>query len=85
MFQIRKKGKKMVLSKENFSYLDLPDLLLNIWDYGHCPKNDEIIKRYMEWNIFFAEKKWKPEYFDFEDTVFKIATNNEKCFDLSQF
>ena len=35
----------MSLTKENFLYLDLPDLLLNIWDYGDVSPNDEIVKK----------------------------------------
>ena len=53
--------KKMVLSKENFSYLDLPDLLLNIWDYRCVDPSDKIVKQYLDWCIHFAEKKWKPK------------------------
>ena len=57
----------MCLSKKDLSYLDLSDLLLNMWDYGNAPKNDEIIKKIPKMERFFAEKKRKHEYFDFED------------------
>ena len=49
----------MVLTKENFQYLDLPDLLLNIWDYGDASPENEIIKKYLQWCIDFAEKNGK--------------------------
>ena len=49
----------MVLKKENFQYLDLPDLLLNIWAYGDASPGNEIVKKYLQWCIDFAEKKWK--------------------------
>ena len=61
----------MVLTKENFQYLDLPDLLLNIWDYGDASPENEIIKKYLQWCIDFAEKKMEKEYFDFQDTIEK--------------
>ena len=38
----------MVLTKTNFEYLDLPILLINIWYYGQCPNDDEIIKNYVK-------------------------------------
>ena len=40
-------NKKMSIQRETFSYLDLPNLLLNIWDYGKCDPQNEIINRYL--------------------------------------
>ena len=64
--------KKMSLTKENVSYLDLPDLLLNIWDYGGSCPNDEIINQYLNWYIELAKKQWKDGYHNFNDTIEKI-------------
>ena len=60
---------KMSLTKENFQYLDLPDLLLNIWDYGVSRPNNDL-----------ARKQWKDEYFGFNDTIEKIYANKKESF-----
>ena len=61
----------MVLTKEIFEQLDLPDLLLNIWsnaDKLHLP----ILHQYTKWNIEIARSKWKNEYQTFDTIIEKI-------------
>ena len=61
----------MVLTKEIFEQLDLPDLLLNIWsnaDKLHLP----ILHQYAKCNIEIARSKWKNEYQAFDTIIEKI-------------
>ena len=69
-------NKKMSILRETFSYLDLPNLLLNIWDYGKCDPQNEIINRYLHWNIEFAFAKWQLDFLYFHETIERIYQND---------
>ena len=75
----------MCLTKENFQYLDLPDLMLNIRDYGDMSPHDETVKNYLGWCIEIAHKKLKNEYYDFNDTIEKIYLCKREFFNVGQF
>ena len=47
------------LSYQYFEKLGLSDLFLNIWSYGAEQKNDQVILKYLHWNIDLAKKKKK--------------------------
>ena len=69
----------MVLTKKDFEPLGLPDLLINIWSYGKCPKDDLIIKQHVKWNIEVAAQKYFPE------AIVNIYKNDRSHFDFRQF
>ena len=67
------------MTKKIFKYLDFPNLLTMIWYYGQFPKDDEIIKNYVKWNIELAAEKWKiDEYKNFAETIYSIYKNDQK-------
>ena len=77
----REKPLKM-LSYQDFEKLGLSDLFLNIWSYGAEQKNDQVILKYLHWNIDLAKKtksKWHKDFYDF-DFVIKKNYNNDKQF-----
>ena len=45
------------LSKERFFLLEIPDLILNIWDYKH-KLNDPIINTYCCWCVEALGAEW---------------------------
>ena len=60
----------MKFSKEDFANLDLPDLLLNIWEYSNY-LTDPILKSYCEWCVELAKEQWQPSFKNFQ-----FVTNN---------
>ena len=58
------------LSKEIFFLLEIPDLILNIWDYKD-KLNDPIINTYCCWNVEALGAKW--DFHQFKD--FKYITS----------
>ena len=49
---------KLPLSKQNFEYLDIPNLLINIWSYNDEPhRNCLVCKQYERWCIEVEKKK----------------------------
>ena len=47
----------MPLEEIFFLHLDLPELLINIWEYADKP-NDPILIQYKKWCIEVAKQKW---------------------------
>ena len=48
---------KLPLSKQNFEYLDIPNLLINIWSYNdEFHQNCSVCKQYERWCIEVAKK-----------------------------
>ena len=58
---------QMKLSLTNFEFLDLPNLLINIWEYNNeTHKNCPVCKQYKEWCIKVAKPQWQNDYMDFD-------------------
>ena len=56
------------LSSNSFRQLDLPNLLINIWDYAYKP-NCPICKQYRKWCITAAKEQWGNLFIDFDFVI----------------
>ena len=57
---------QMKLSLANFEFLDLPNLLINIWEYNdETHKNCPVCKQYEEWSIKVAKTQWPKQLYGF--------------------
>ena len=75
----------MKLSKANFEFLHLPNLLIDIWDYNdqthaNCP----FCKQYEKWCIEAAKTHWQSELFDFDYVISNIRQQNKKLFNFGK-
>ena len=55
-------------SSNSFRQLDLPNLLINIWDYADKP-NCPICKQYRKWCITAAKEQWGNLFIDFDFVI----------------
>ena len=77
-FSIQTKKWVQNFSLDTFKQEDLPDLLINIWEYSHpIHANSSISKKYKEWSTVAAKEKWSDFYHDFDKVINSIATLNE--------
>ena len=51
-----------------FRRLDLPNLLINIWDCADKP-NCTICKQYQKWCIIAAKEQWEKKFIDFDFVI----------------
>ena len=70
-------------SKKTFSQLDLPNLLINIWDYAFC--HCSICSQYQKWCTQVAKEKWQPDFVDFGYVITNIKRQNKSFIILVQF
>ena len=72
---------EMKFTKEIFSWLDLADLLLNIYSYVHTsgPQTD-IEKQYAKWCGEFAAERWRSDYMDHNFVMKSILYRNKKLY-----
>ena len=63
-------------SLNSFRQLDLPNLLINVWDYVDKP-NCPICKQYQKWCISAAKEKWQDSSIEF-DFVINFLKNKNK-------
>ena len=71
----------MKLSFGDFKFLDLPELLINIWSYndeGH--KNCSFCKEYEKWCIIIAKSLWQDNYPNFDFVIENVKKH--KLFNL---
>ena len=72
---------QMKLSLANFEFLDLPNVLINIWEYHDLThKNCPVCKQYKEWCIKVAKTQWQNDYMDFDFVIENIRKQNRKLF-----
>ena len=73
------------LSKENFMWLDLPNLLIDIWEYNDEEHNNcRICKKYKEWCIKAARSQWKPKFKSFAFVISQIQIQNKTFLTLEK-
>ena len=73
----------MKLPLANFEFQDLPNLLINIWEYNdETHKSCSVCKQYDEWCIKVAKTQWKNDYMDFDFVIENIRKQNRKLFDF---
>ena len=77
---------ELKFSKESFACLDLPDLLLNIFDYSHsscidCTK----CTQYAKWCIELVSEPWLDDkYLDFLFLINSILNDNRNFCDFGK-
>ena len=77
--------KKFPLSKQNFEWHDIPNLLIGIWEYNdpsHHGNLCKICKQYDQWCIEIARKKWRPEFKSFDFVISQIQARNKSFFNF---
>ena len=75
----------MKLSKPNFELLDLPNLLINIWDYNdQMHANFPLCKQYEKWCTEVAKRHWQSGFFDFDYVISNIRQQNKKVFNFDK-
>ena len=75
----------MKFSKESFSLLGLPDLLLNIWSYAHSGQRTEITLQYAKWCGELAAERWlEDEYLDCNFVMQNILNGNKNFCDFGK-
>ena len=75
----------MVLSKSDFANLDLPDLLLNIWDYSDNLRRDPVISQYCKWCVELARQQWCLSYKNFQFVIKNLRKRNKNLTTLVKF
>ena len=73
----------MLLEKFFFLHLDLPNLLINIWEYADKP-NDPILIQYQKWCIEVAKQKWQPQFINFDYVIRNLEERNKKFYDFGK-
>ena len=70
-------------SLNSFRQLDLPNLLINIWDYADRP-DDPICKQYQKWCITAAKEQWQDTFVDFDFAITVLKKQNRNWYDFSK-
>ena len=70
--------------KATFMQHQMPDLILNLWDYSEdlqCP----ICNKYARWCIQCISKKWNVDkYLDFQFVIQNVINHNKNWHDFSR-
>ena len=75
----------MKLYLANFEFLDLPNLLISIWEYNdETHKNCPVCKQYEDWRIKVAKTQWQNGYMDFDFVIENIKKQNRKLYDFGR-
>ena len=73
----------MKFSKNDFENLDLPDLLINIWDYSEYP-TDPVLNQYCQWCVEVAKERWQPSFKNFQFVINNLRKRNKKFYDFGK-
>ena len=77
--------KQFHLSKRNFEWLDIPNLLISIWGYNNKSHNAcTICQQCEQWCIEIARKKWQPEFKSFDFFILQIQMQNKRFFNFGK-
>ena len=69
----------------SFRQLDLPNLLINIWDYADKRHDDcPICKQYSKCCVIAAKEKWSSNFIDFDFVINNLKKQNKKWFDVGK-
>ena len=72
--------KIVVLKRVDFVHCSMSHLLLNLWTYWACIKNGkyyEHLSPYIDWNLFYVQRRWPGYYLPFEIVYEKIKKQDE--------
>ena len=70
-------------SLNSFRQLDLPNLLINIWDYANKP-DCPICKQYLKWCITAAKEQWENAFINFDFVINALKKQNRNWYDLGK-
>ena len=71
------------LQVDSVGNLDIPDLLINIWEYNDDDhKNCVIYDQYEKWCVEIARSKWQPYFKAFSFVIAQIQIKNKNFFDF---
>ena len=71
----------MKFSKNDFSDLDLPNLLINIWTYtDHL--HEPSVKQYKKWCVELAKEKRQSHYLDFDCVIEMLKEKSKEFYDF---
>ena len=73
----------MKFSKNDFENLDLPDLLITIWDYSEC-LTDPVLNQYCQWCVEVAKERWQPSFKNFQFVINNLRKRNKKIYDFAK-
>ena len=70
----------LIYQQKDFGELDLPALIMKIWNYSHMQNYKYCIvpATYRTWCIDELKKKWKDTYLDFNLFVEKLCSLDEE-------
>ena len=77
---------KLKFSKIDFQLLDLPNLLINTWEYNEpgCKNQSPVCIQYEKWCIEAAQEKWKAEYLDFKCVIENLRRQNKQFYNFGK-
>ena len=67
-----------LFTKEDFMELDVPNLVINIWNFSNHEKCEQCFL-YMNYNINALKEKWSEQYIDF-DFLINVLNKRDKNF-----
>ena len=77
--------KQFPLSKRNFEWLDILNLLISIWGYNDESHNIcTICQQYEQWCIEIGKKKWRPEFKSFDFVILQIQMRKKRFFNFGK-
>ena len=74
----------MVLSKSEFAELDLPDFLLNIWDYSDNVVRDPVVSLYCESCVELARQRWCLSYKHLQFVINNLRKRNKQFYNFGK-
>ena len=74
----------MKFSKQSFSYLGLPDILLNVHCYTYSCQCT-VCAQYANWFMEIAAKRWRSEYLNYSYVIPSIINGNKNFPDKKHF
>ena len=73
----------MKFSKNDFENLDLPDLLINIWDYSEY-LTDPVLNQQCQWCVEVAKERWQPSFKNFQFVINNLRKRSKKFYDFGK-
>ena len=78
---------ELKFSLDSFRQLDLPELLISIWDYAYhiIEKECIVCQTYQGWCIVAAREKWLYSYINFDFVIDNSQKQNRNWVDFGNF
>ena len=78
---------ELKFSLDTFCQHDLPNLLINIWDYAYHinEKSCIVCQTYQGWCIVAAREKWLDQFINFDFIINNLQKQNRNWVDFDTF